>query len=210
MAQGEGDNVWIGTDTEKLLELIKAQGKFRHLIKPEFLEENIDELFNHVKSRNQNLNQMLQSFGRDDRRINYSVRMQKLPDQKHVNPGNGLCPGCGAGMVLNQLSTAAYTVAQENVIYVNNTCCLEVATSKDDVSSWQASWMHQLFETGATVADAISTSYRIMKNKGLVEKVPYVIHIGGDGSTVNIGYQFLKSAIVRSSGYQIMNKDMQI
>ena len=32
---------------------------------------------------------------------------------------------------------------------------------------------------GATVADAISTSYRIMKNKGLAEEVPYVIHIGG-------------------------------
>ncbi len=29
------------------------------------------------------------------------------------------------------------------------------------------------------MADAISTSYRIMKNKGLAEEVPYVIHIGG-------------------------------
>lgn len=210
MATGEGENEWIGTDTDKLLELIKAQGKFRHLIKPEFLEENIDELFSHIKARNQNLNQMLESFGSDDRRIMYNVRMQDLPIQKHINPGHGLCPGCGAGMVLNQLGTAAYNVAKEEVIYVNNTCCVEVATSKDDVTSWQASWMHQLFESGATVADAISTSYRIMKNKGIASKVPYVIHIGGDGSTVNIGYQFLKSAIVRSSGYQIMNKDMLI
>ncbi len=210
MAEESGDEAWIGTDTEKMLELLKSQGKFRHLLKPEFLEENIDELFGHVKARNANLNNLLKSFGSDDRKIRYAVQPTMIPDQKHIVPGHGLCPGCGAGMMLNQLASGAYNIAKENIIYVNNTCCVEVATSKDDVTSWQSSWLHQLFESGATCADAISTSYRIMKNKGLKDEVPYVIHIGGDGSTVNIGFQFLKSAIVRSSGYQIMNKDLQI
>jgi pyruvate/2-oxoacid:ferredoxin oxidoreductase beta subunit len=112
--------------------------------------------------------------------------------------------------MLNQLTSAAYAVAKENIIFVNNTCCVEVATSKDDVTSWQVSWVHQLFESGSTVADAISTTYRILKNKGLAKEVPYVIHIGGDGSTVNIGFQFLKSAIVRSCGFQIMNENLKI
>jgi pyruvate ferredoxin oxidoreductase beta subunit len=208
MKQVEGE--YISTDEDKILELLKSQGKFRHLLKPEFLEKNIDEIINQVKSRNSNLNKLLGAMSGEDPEIRYSVIGLKVPDQKHINPGHGLCPGCGAGMVLNQLTSAAYNVAKEQCIYVNNTCCVEVATSKDDVTSWKTSWMHQLFESGATCADAISTAYRIMKNKGIKEKVPYVIHIGGDGSTVNIGFQFLKSAIVRSSSYQIMNDDLQV
>jgi pyruvate/2-oxoacid:ferredoxin oxidoreductase beta subunit len=201
---------YIVTDEEKVMGLIKAQGKFRHLLKPEFLEKNIDEILTQVKARNANLNNLIKAMGGEDPEIRYIVSPMKVPNQKHINPGHGLCPGCGAGMMLNQLTSASYAVAKENCIYVNNTCCVEVATSKDDVISWQASWMHQLFESGATVADAISTAYRIMKNKGLQQDVPYVIHMGGDGSTVNIGYQFLKSAIVRASGYQILNQDLKI
>lgn len=210
MPKSENEGEFIATDDDKLLELIKSQGKFRHLLKPEFLEKNIDELFAQVKSRNANINKLLTQFGSDDRKIRYSVQHFKVPPQKHINPGHGLCGGCGAGFMLNQLTSAAYMIAKENIIYVNNTCCVEVSTSKDDVSSWEVSWFHQLFESGATCADAISTAYRIMHNKGIKKEVPYVVHIGGDGSTVNIGYQFLKSAIVRSCGYQIMNDDLKI
>ncbi len=193
---------------DKLLEMVRAQGKFRHLLKPQFLESKIDETINQVKARNRNLNKLVMGTNSGERRLRYHVMARNIPDQKLINPGHGLCPGCGAGSMLNQLNSAAYTVAKENIIFVNNTSCVEVATSKDNVTSWQAPWMHQLFESGATVADAISTSYRIMKNKGIKDKVPYVIHIGGDGSTVNIGFQFLKSAIVRGSGYQVMNEDL--
>ncbi|MHA1519326.1 MAG: hypothetical protein ACTSRK_04005 [Promethearchaeota archaeon] len=210
MAKPENEDEYIGTNDEKLIELLKSQGKFRHLFKPEFLEANIDELFGQIKARNANLNKLLGKFGVDDRKLRYSVKHSKIPPQKHINPGHGLCGGCGAGFMLNQLASGAQMVAQNNIIYVNNTCCVEVSTSKDDVSSWNVPWMHQLFESGSTVADAISTAYRIMYNKGIKEEVPYVIHIGGDGSTVNIGFQFLKSAIVRSSSYQIMNKDLKI
>ncbi|WP_371802098.1 hypothetical protein [Candidatus Lokiarchaeum ossiferum] len=209
MAKGdEANGEYIATDEDKVLDLIKSQGKFRHLLKPEFLEKNIDEIMTQVKARNTNLNKLLQAFGGDDKVLRYAVQMVKVKDQHHINPGHGLCPGCGAGMVINQVGSAADMVAGKDILYFNNTCCLEVATSKDDVSSWQASWMHQLFESGATCADAASTAYRIMKNKGIKQTVPYIIHFGGDGSTVNIGHQFLKSAIVRSSGYQIMNPDL--
>jgi pyruvate/2-oxoacid:ferredoxin oxidoreductase beta subunit len=208
--QKKVDGEFISTDDEKLMELIKLQGKFRHLLKPEFLENNINEIIGQVKARNANLNGLLKSMGETDPEEKYAVIGMKVPNQKLINPGHGLCPGCGAGMMLNQLTSAAYTIGKDNVVFVNNTCCVEVATSKDDVTSWQGTWTHQLFESGSTVADAISTAYRIMKNKGIKEDVPYVIHMGGDGSTVNIGFQFLKSAIVRSCGYQIMNEDLKI
>jgi pyruvate ferredoxin oxidoreductase beta subunit len=113
-------------------------------------------------------------------------------------------------MVLFQMATAAYQVAGNNMIYVNNTSCSEVSTSKDNVTSWKVPWVHHLFESGATVADALSTSYKILKKKGLFgepmeEEVPYVIHIGGDGSTYDIGFQFLKAALLRTSTFLEMS-----
>ncbi|MHA1584392.1 MAG: hypothetical protein ACTSVU_07680 [Promethearchaeota archaeon] len=206
-APAEGE--YLAFDEEKMLELIKSQGKFRHLLKPEFLEANINELFAQTKGKIANYNHLLNGFGEDDRKIKYSLKFNMIPPEHHANPGHGLCPGCGAGMLLNEVTSAANIVAGKNIIYVNNTSCLEVATSKDDVTSWQVSWMHQLFESGSTVADAISVSYRIMQHKGIKKEVPYVIHIGGDGSTVNIGFQFLKSAFARAGGYQVLNKDFE-
>ncbi|NVM36509.1 MAG: hypothetical protein HWN81_13010 [Candidatus Lokiarchaeota archaeon] len=103
-------------------------------------------------------------------------------------------------MALNQIATTATQFVENNIIYVNNTSCSEVSTSKDNVSSWRVPWVHHLFESGATVADAISNTYKIRKTKGLFEgAVPYVIHIGGDGSIYDIGFQFLKAALIRTS-----------
>ncbi len=193
-------------DKEKILELIKAQGKFRHLFKPQFLEDNINEILNQAEAKFNNLISLVDKFGADQPMDVYRVNVKQIPEQQLFAPGNGLCPGCGAGSFLNQLNSAAYWVGKENVLFVNNTSCSEVATSKDNFTSWKASWMHQLFESGATVADAVSVAYRIRKNKGdWKDEVPYVIHIGGDGSTYDIGYQFLKSALVRSSGMVLMS-----
>jgi len=205
-AEGE----FIVTDEKKLMEVVQIQGKFRHLLKPAFLESNINELIGQVKSRNSNLNKLIKSLGAPDPNINYAIMHNKIAPSQHAQPGHGLCPGCGAGSMLNQLTSAATTIAGKNIVYVNNTSCLSVATSRDDTTSWNVPWFHQLFESGSTCADAISTAYRIMKNKGIKDEVPYVIHMGGDGSTINIGYQFLKSSIVRSSGFQIMNQNLKI
>ena len=110
-------------------------------------------------------------------------------------------------MVLNQMATVASIIAGNNIIYVNNTSCAEVSTSKDFVGSWKVPWVHHLFESGATIADGISTTYKILKAKGLHKgDVPYIIHIGGDGSTYDIGFQFLKAALIRTSSFVEMNE----
>jgi pyruvate/2-oxoacid:ferredoxin oxidoreductase beta subunit len=202
----------IKIDRGKIEELIKSQGKFRHLLKPQFLEDNMNEIIGQAEARVTNLNNLLRSIGAEDPLDIYLAKLDQIPPQNHLAPGHGLCPGCGAGMVLNILATAAHYVAGDNIVYVNNTSCSEVATSKNNQTSWIASWAHQLFESGATVADAFATTYRILKAKGLAdtEEVPYVIHIAGDGSTYDIGYQFLKSALIRSSSYQIMHPNLEI
>ena len=105
------------------------------------------------------------------------------------------------------MATVATAVAGNNIIYVNNTSCAEVSTSKDFVASWKVPWVHHLFESGATIAEGISTTYKILKAKGRFSgEVPYVIHIAGDGSTYDIGFQFLKAALIRTSSFVEMNE----
>ncbi len=193
-------------DKDKFVEYLKSMGKFKHLFKPKFMEKEIDEIIYMTEQRNNKVKGLLEQFGNEKPIDFYKVNRKKLEPQKHLQPGHGLCPGCGAGMVLNQLATAATAVAENNIIYVNNTSCAEVSTSKDNVGSWNVPWVHHLFESGATVADGISVAYKIRKAKGLFDgEVPYVIHIGGDGSTYDIGFQFLKAALIRTSSMVNMN-----
>jgi len=190
----------LDIDKDKFVEYLKSMGRFRHLFKPKFMEKEIDEIIYFTEQRNKKVKGLIEQFGADKPIDIYRINRKVLEPQTHLSPGHGLCPGCGAGMVLNQMATAATHVAGDNIIYVNNTSCSEVSTSKDNVSSWRVPWVHHLFESGATVADGISTAYKILKAKGLFDgEVPYVIHIGGDGSTYDIGFQFLKAALIRTS-----------
>jgi pyruvate/2-oxoacid:ferredoxin oxidoreductase beta subunit len=193
-------------DKEKFIEYLKSMGKFGHLFKPKFEEDLINEIILQAEAKLGNVKKLVENFGAENPMDVYKMNVKKLMPQTHLAPGYGLCPGCGAGSSVSLLALAATQVARDNIIYINNTCCLEVATSKDNLTSWKTSWMHHLFESGATVADGIATAYRIMKYKGIVDKVPYTVMIAGDGSTYDIGYQFLKSALVRSSSFTIQNK----
>jgi len=197
----------LDVDKDKFVEYLKSMGRFRHLFRPKFMEKEIDQIIFYTEQRNRKLKALIEKFGAERPIDVYQVDRKQLEPQTHLQPGHGLCPGCGAGIILNQLSTAATQVAKNNIIYVNNTSCVEVSTSKDNTHSWRVPWVHHLFESGATVADAISTTYKILKNKGLYEgEIPYVIHIGGDGSTYDIGFQFLKAALMRLSSFVEMNE----
>jgi len=194
-------------DKDKFVEYLKSMGKFRHLFKPKFMEKKIDEIIFYTQQRNEKLISLIRQFGTEKEIDFYKVDRKRLQPQQHLHPGHGLCPGCGAGMVLNQMATAATAVAGNNIIYVNNTSCVEVSTAKDNVISWKVPWVHHLFESGATIADALSVSKKILKSKGLYKnEIPYVIHIGGDGSTYDIGFQFLKAAMIRTSSFVEMNE----
>lgn len=200
----------LDIDKDKFVEYLKSMGKFKHLFKPKFMEQEIDEIIYFTERRNEKLRRLIDKFGADKPHEIYKVNRKKLAPQNHLQPGHGLCPGCGAGMVLNQLATAATAVAGSNIVYVNNTSCSEVSTSKDNVASWNVPWVHHLFESGATVADGIITAKKILKAKGLYEsEIPWIIHIGGDGSTYDIGFQFLKAALIRTSSFLEMQEDLK-
>ncbi|MFX1286907.1 MAG: hypothetical protein ACFFB5_24955, partial [Promethearchaeota archaeon] len=107
----------LDIDKEKFVEYLKSMGRFRHLFKPKFMEKEIDEIIYFTEQRNKKLKGLIEQFGAEKPIDFYRVNRKKLEPQKHLQPGHGLCPGCGAGMVLNQLATAAQAVSGYNIIY---------------------------------------------------------------------------------------------
>ncbi|MHA1268615.1 MAG: hypothetical protein ACTSPY_02405 [Candidatus Helarchaeota archaeon] len=199
-------NKKVNTDKTKLFEFISMMGKYRHLFKPDKLDSNLENIYDAVLRRNQNILDLVDTFGGESELEIYSGKLKAFPNQDHIAAGHGLCLGCGEGEIIHQVATAAQMVAGKNVVYTNATSCLEVSTSKDYLGAWKVPWVHHLFETAATIADSISTAYRILKAKGKFKgDLPYVIALGGDGGTFDIGYQFLKGALVRSGSWGIMN-----
>jgi pyruvate/2-oxoacid:ferredoxin oxidoreductase beta subunit len=197
----------LDVDREIFIEYLKSMGRFKHLFKPIVRQKEIDEIIHFTELRNERIRNLIEVMGAENPNDLYKLNVKKLEPQTHLQPGHGLCPGCGAGMILNQLTTAATQVAGNNIIYINNTSCVEVSTSKDNVSSWNVPWVHHLFESGTTVAEAIFTAYKIRKAKGLYKgDIPYVIHIGGDGSYYDIGFQFFKASLVRTGSVLEMNE----
>lgn len=191
---------------ELLGEYLSLMGRFKHLVKP-YREDLMNEMVQMVHTRANNVINLVDKFGDPEGQLEtYKLKIQEVPSQDIIAPGHGLCQGCGAGIALNQLAIGIQMVAGKNVIFTNNTSCSEVSLSKDDVPNYTTPWVHHLFETAATTGDAIATTYRIMQTKGHYKgEIPYVVAIGGDGSTYDIGFQFLKSALVRTGSFCIMN-----
>ncbi|MHA1683833.1 MAG: hypothetical protein ACTSUE_23035 [Promethearchaeota archaeon] len=194
-------------DEDKLREYIGGIGKFKHIFKRDDAEQNMDFLIKSVKQRYDNVATLVKAFNPGHLYERYKVNKRTLPNQEHVAPGHGLCAGCGEGEILTQVATGATLVAGKNVIYANATSCLEVSTSKDNFPSWKVPWVHMLFENVGTVAEALSTGFRILKTKGVYNKdLPRIIAFGGDGGLYDIGFQFLKAAIVRAGTWGVMNE----
>jgi len=196
----------IKTDEEKLFEYLSMMGRFSHLLKPEKLDTNLKTIYKGIETRNQNILDLAEKFAGEAEMEIYTGKLKDFPNQEHIAGGHGLCLGCGEGQIITAVAVGAQMVGGKNVIYTNNTSCMEVSTSKDNFGSWKVPWVHHLFETASTIADSIATAYRVLKAKGKFEgELPYVIALGGDGSTFDIGFQFLKSALVRAGSWSIQN-----
>jgi pyruvate/2-oxoacid:ferredoxin oxidoreductase beta subunit len=194
-------------DEEKLKTYVQGMGKWAHVFKRDDAEQNLAFLTAAMKQRFDNVVNLAQAFPGEHPLENYKIDMSRIPNQQHVAPGHGLCAGCGEGEILTQLATGAQLVAGNNIVYCNATSCTEVSTSKDNFPSWRVPWVHMLFENVGTVADAVSTTFRILKTKGLYEKdLPRVIALGGDGGLYDIGFQFLKAAIARAGTWGVLNQ----
>jgi len=128
------------------------------------------------------------------------IGVRDVPREEFFAPGHGLCAGCTAGTIIRHL----LKVTGKNVIIVNATGCVEVATTMYPYTAWRVPWIHVAFENSAAVASGIETALKVLAKKGLIDpsKEIKVVVFAGDGGTYDIGLQALSGMLER--GHKVM------
>jgi len=112
---------------------------------------------------------------------------------KKYAPGGDTCAGCGIPAIVRTILDEA----QDPVVVVNATGCMEVTSTIYPYTSWKVPYIHNAFEnTGATAA-GVEAAYQVMKKKGLIDKKIKIVAFGGDGGTFDIGLQSLSGMLER-------------
>jgi pyruvate ferredoxin oxidoreductase beta subunit len=108
-----------------------------------------------------------------------------------LKPGYTSCMGCGEALAMKLVIQACGPKS----IFTNATGCSEIFTSRYPTSSWNAPWIHSLFENSAAVASGV---WYALKHKGLLKDGVNVVATGGDGGTADIGLQCLSGTFERN------------
>jgi len=111
--------------------------------------------------------------------------------------GHRLCPGCGAGIVVNMVLSSI----DKPVVAVNATGCLEVSTTVYPYTSWNIPFLHSAFENAGATASGVEAAYRALKKRGKITEDIYFVAFGGDGGTYDIGLQSLSGALERGHDF---------
>ena len=127
-----------------------------------------------------------------------------LKEAAHVESaltsGHRMCRGCGAAVIARQATIAAKMLDIE-LMAVNATGCMEVASTIYPFNAWKVPWMHNAFENAAATASGAEAAFRVMHRKGKLERTPKLVVFGGDGGTFDIGLQSLSGAIERGHDF---------
>lgn len=110
-----------------------------------------------------------------------------------LNSGHRACQGCGEALGARYAIDAAMRAANNQLVAVNATGCLEVFSSPYPESAWKIPWMHSLFGNAPAVASGVAAALRA---KG--KEDTRVIAQGGDGATVDIGFGCLSGMFERN------------
>lgn len=106
-----------------------------------------------------------------------------------------LCPGCAHGMIIREVLNAT----EDPLVIANSTGCVEVSTAVYPYTSWDVPWIHIGFENSSTAAAGAEAMYKALERKGKLysDKKPKFVAFGGDGSTYDIGFQFISGCFER-------------
>ena len=116
-----------------------------------------------------------------------------LDRSNSLTSGHRACQGCGEALGARYVVDAAMREADNKLVAVNATGCLEVFSTPYPESSWQVAWMHSLFGNAPAVATGVAAALRA-KGRGDVR----VLAQGGDGGTVDIGFGCLSGMFERN------------
>jgi len=118
--------------------------------------------------------------------------VKEVSDEELFAPGHRGCAGCGCTIAMR----LALKVAGRNVIVTHATGCMEVISSPYPETAWRVPWIHVAFENSAAVASGVEAAL-----KALGKRHVKVIAFGGDGGTVDIGFQALSGALERGHDF---------
>ncbi len=127
----------------------------------------------------------------------YSLK-EVVKKQNRLVSGHRMCAGCGAPVIVNGVLRALNE--EDNAVVSCATGCLEVSTCIYPYTSWKnVSFIHSAFECAAACLSGVQTAYKSLKKQGKLSenKTTKFIAFGGDGGTLDIGFQSLSGAMER-------------
>ena len=110
-----------------------------------------------------------------------------------LTSGHRACQGCGEALGARYALDTAMRAANDQIIAVNATGCLEVFSTPYPESSWRIAWLHSLFGNAPAVASGVAAALKA-KDKTQIR----VVGQGGDGATVDIGFGPLSGMFERN------------
>jgi len=110
-----------------------------------------------------------------------------------LTSGHRACQGCGEALGARYVVDAAMQAADDRLVAINATGCLEVFSTPYPESSWQVPWLHSLFGNAPAVATGVRAALRA---KGRTDVK--VLAQGGDGGTADIGFGCLSGMFERN------------
>ncbi len=112
--------------------------------------------------------------------------------------GHRMCAGCGAPPIVRGVLRALKE--EDNAVVSVATGCLEVSSCIYPYTSWKnCSFIHTAFESAAAALSGAEKAYVSLKKNGKLKdnKDTKFIAFGGDGGTLDIGFQALSGAMER-------------
>ena len=124
-----------------------------------------------------------------------NVYASRLVNKKeYFTPGHKSCQGCAEALAVRLVAKAL----GENVIVAAATGCMEVVSSAYPHTSWAVPWIHVAFENAGAVVAGVEAGTKALVRKGrLPEKETVFLGMGGDGATLDIGFQALSGTMER-------------
>lgn len=120
---------------------------------------------------------------------------------------NLLCPGCAHGMIIREVLNAV----DGHILIGNSTGCIEVSTAVYPYTSWDVPWIHIGFENSSTAVAGAEAMYKALVRKGRYKgEKPKFVAFGGDGSTYDIGFQWISGCFERGHDFTYVCFDNEV
>ena len=120
-----------------------------------------------------------------------------------------LCPGCAYSIIVREVLNAT----NDNLVVGASTGCLEVCTAIYPHTSWDCSWIHIGFENSSTAIAGAEAANKALRRKGRINAdaaEPKFVAFGGDGSTYDIGFQWISGCCDRNHNMMYVCLDNEV